>query len=117
MKRFLARLIVALTAAFGASVGHAEIQIGVATPLTGPRAWAGEQVRAGADLAVRDLNEHGGVLGEPLAAVLVDDSVIRIRRSPLRTSSLPTVCRSSSAISALAPPFRLRQSTKTQASS
>ena len=52
---------------------RAEIKIGVATPLTGPQAWIGEQVRAGADLAVRDLNEHGGVLGEPLATVLVDD--------------------------------------------
>jgi branched-chain amino acid transport system substrate-binding protein len=33
----------------------------------------GEQVRAGADLAVQDLNGRGGVLGEPLAAMLVDD--------------------------------------------
>jgi branched-chain amino acid transport system substrate-binding protein len=73
MRHSVGRLIIALAAAFGAPLGHAEIQIGVATPLTGPRAWAGEQVRAGADLAVRDLNEHGGVLGEPLAAVLVDD--------------------------------------------
>jgi branched-chain amino acid transport system substrate-binding protein len=56
-----------------AAPAHAEIRIGVATPLTGPQAWIGEQVRAGADLAVQDLNERGGVLGEPLAAVLVDD--------------------------------------------
>jgi branched-chain amino acid transport system substrate-binding protein len=58
---------------FIAAPARAEIKIGVATPLTGPQAWIGEQVRAGADLAVQDLNEGGGVLGEPLATVLVDD--------------------------------------------
>jgi branched-chain amino acid transport system substrate-binding protein len=52
---------------------RAEIRIGIATPLTGPQAWIGEQVRVGSDLAIQDLNERGGVLGEPLAAVLVDD--------------------------------------------
>jgi branched-chain amino acid transport system substrate-binding protein len=55
------------------SSARAEIKIGVATPLTGPQAWIGEQVRAGADLAVQNLNEHGGVLGESLVPVLVDD--------------------------------------------
>ena len=55
------------------SNAHAEIQIGVATPLTGDYAWAGEETRIGADMAVRDLNERGGVLGEPVAAVVVDD--------------------------------------------
>jgi branched-chain amino acid transport system substrate-binding protein len=55
------------------SSARAEIRIGIATPLTGPYAWGGEQIRAGADQAVRDLNERGGVLGESLAAVLVDD--------------------------------------------
>ena len=67
----------ALAAAFltliAALSAHAEIKIGVATPLTGPYAWNGEQTRAGADLAVQDLNQRGGVLGEPLAAVVVDD--------------------------------------------
>jgi branched-chain amino acid transport system substrate-binding protein len=67
----------ALAAAFLTTIvisnARAEIGIGIATPLTGPYAWAGEQIRAGADQAVRDLNERGGVLGEPLVAVLVDD--------------------------------------------
>jgi branched-chain amino acid transport system substrate-binding protein len=58
---------------FIAAPAGAEIRVGVATPLTGPQAWIGEQVRAGADLAVQDLNERGGVLGEPLVTVLVDD--------------------------------------------
>jgi branched-chain amino acid transport system substrate-binding protein len=60
-------------ALFIATPTRAEIKIGVATPLTGTYAWNGEQTRVGADQAVQDLNERGGVLGEPLAAVLVDD--------------------------------------------
>jgi branched-chain amino acid transport system substrate-binding protein len=58
---------------FIAAPARAAIKIGVAAPLTGPQAWIGEQVRAGADLAVQDLNERGGMLGKPLATVLVDD--------------------------------------------
>jgi branched-chain amino acid transport system substrate-binding protein len=52
---------------------NAEMLIGLAAPLTGPRAWAGEETRAGAEAAVRDLNNRGGVLGEALVTVLVDD--------------------------------------------
>lgn len=52
---------------------RAEIRIGLAAPLTGPRAWAGEETRAGAQAAVQDLNDRGGVLGEALVTVLVDD--------------------------------------------
>ena len=47
--------------------------IGVAAPLTGSMAWGGERTRAGAYMALEDLNVRGGVLGEPLAVVLVDD--------------------------------------------
>ena len=52
---------------------RAEIRIGIATPLTGHYAWAGEQTRVGAVKAVDDLNDRGGVLGERVSAVLVDD--------------------------------------------
>jgi branched-chain amino acid transport system substrate-binding protein len=52
---------------------RAEIRIGLATPLTGPRAWAGEETRAGAQAAVQDLNDRGGLLGEALVTILVDD--------------------------------------------
>jgi branched-chain amino acid transport system substrate-binding protein len=41
--------------------------------LTGGMGWGGEQTRAGAYMALEDLNERSGVLGEPLAAVPVDD--------------------------------------------
>jgi branched-chain amino acid transport system substrate-binding protein len=62
-----------LAVALATSIARAEVRIGVASPLTGPQAWIGEQVRAGADLAVQDLNQRGGVLGEQLATVVVDD--------------------------------------------
>jgi branched-chain amino acid transport system substrate-binding protein len=55
------------------SNARAEIRIGVATPLTGHYAWAGEQTRAGAVKAVEDLNKNDGVLGETVTTVLVDD--------------------------------------------
>jgi branched-chain amino acid transport system substrate-binding protein len=69
----LAALAVALLATIAVSSARAEIRIGIATPLTGHYAWAGEQTRAGADAAVRDLNGAGGLLGETLVAVTVDD--------------------------------------------
>jgi branched-chain amino acid transport system substrate-binding protein len=67
-------LILALAAAFGsASVGHAEILIGRAGPLTGPNAWLGEQTERGVALAVADLNAAGGVLGQQVEMITADD--------------------------------------------
>jgi branched-chain amino acid transport system substrate-binding protein len=73
MKHFFVRLIIALVAAFGAPLGHAELLIGLATSLTGPNAWLGEQVEQGAELAVADLNASGGLLGERVHLLAVDD--------------------------------------------
>lgn len=52
----------------------AEISIGVAGPITGQFATFGEQMRAGAELAVEDINAAGGVLGERLVLEVGDDS-------------------------------------------
>lgn len=65
--------IVALLAAAHAGHVRAEVPIGFSTPLTGPHAWVGEPHLAGTELAVADLNAKGGVLGEPLNLILVDD--------------------------------------------
>ena len=74
MKRFLARLIAALAAAFGtAALGHAEILIGVPGALTGAEAWLGEQLLEGTELKVAELNEAGGVLGKRIELLPVDD--------------------------------------------
>lgn len=74
MKPFLAPLIVAAGWGLGtASLVHAEILIGVPAPLTGGMSWIGEQSERGVALAVAELNTAGGVLGEPVRAVVVDD--------------------------------------------
>jgi branched-chain amino acid transport system substrate-binding protein len=63
----------AALAAAAADHARAEIPIGFSTPLTGPHAWVGEPHLAGTELAITDLNAKGGILGEPLELILVDD--------------------------------------------
>ena len=60
----------ALTAAGQAG---AEIQIGIAGPMTGPVAQYGDMQFSGARMAIERINEAGGVLGEELVAVEYDD--------------------------------------------
>jgi branched-chain amino acid transport system substrate-binding protein len=67
---FIAGLGVLLAAA---SAARGEVLIGLASPLTGPMAWAGASNQLGAESAVADLNAHGGVLGERLELLAVDD--------------------------------------------
>lgn len=52
----------------------AETRIAVAGPMTGQYAAFGEQMRAGAELAVQHINANGGVLGEQLALEIGDDA-------------------------------------------
>jgi len=52
----------------------ADILIGFASPLTGPMALSGERNRLAMEMAVSDLNGKGGVLGEPVILVVVDDA-------------------------------------------
>ena len=69
-KRAAAALAAVILLALPAS---AEIKIGVAASLTGPIAFAGEGTRLTMEQAVADLNAAGGVLGEQLRIVMVDD--------------------------------------------
>lgn len=59
-----------LTAILPAS---AEIKIGVAGGLTGEISWIGEQQEVGARRAVVDINAAGGLLGEQIELVVLDD--------------------------------------------
>ena len=43
-------------------------------PLTGSSSAIGEQMQKGAEMAVRNINEAGGVLGQPLALEIGDDT-------------------------------------------
>jgi len=62
----------ALLATLGSSP-RAEVQVGLALPLTGPQSWSGGESVEAARLAIDDLNAAGGVLGEEVRALLVDD--------------------------------------------
>lgn len=62
-----------LAAALAPLPGEAEIIIGTAAPLTGPAAWTGTFTIEGVGMAVRDLNAAGGVLGQTIETLPVDD--------------------------------------------
>jgi branched-chain amino acid transport system substrate-binding protein len=51
-----------------------EIKVATAGPITGPYAAFGEQMKRGADMAVKDINAKGGVLGKQLSLTLGDDA-------------------------------------------
>lgn len=53
---------------------RAEILIGDASPLTGPVSWAGEQAVVGTEVAVADINARGGLLGQQIQLISVDDA-------------------------------------------
>jgi len=72
MERFVTAAIAVFAAAF-CSPAQAEILIGGAGPNTGPLAWIGEQMQRGAEMAVTDINAVGGVLGEQVRLITVDD--------------------------------------------
>jgi len=75
MKRKLLRLAatIVFTVVYASSVG-AEILIGMAGALTGPNAYQGEQQQQGVELAIEDINAAGGVLGQKLRLISVDDA-------------------------------------------
>jgi branched-chain amino acid transport system substrate-binding protein len=49
------------------------VRVGLIAPLTGGSADFGNSVRLGAELAVKEINEAGGLLGRPLELVIRDD--------------------------------------------
>ena len=67
----VAALAVALTAAAPA---RAQIHIATAGPMTGEYAAFGQQMKAGAQQAVADINKAGGVLGQQLILDVGDDA-------------------------------------------
>lgn len=50
------------------------ITIGASLPLSGEAASYGEQARSGIELALKEVNDAGGVLGRPVRVVYEDDS-------------------------------------------
>jgi branched-chain amino acid transport system substrate-binding protein len=75
MKRLVRSVI--LAAAFASAAGLAkaqDIKIAVVGPITGSNAALGEQMKQGAEMAVKDINAKGGVLGKKLDLILADDA-------------------------------------------
>lgn len=71
----LKTLSVAVAASvMGASAAMADVTIAVVGPMTGPYATFGQQMKAGAEQAVADLNAQGGVLGEQIKLEIGDDA-------------------------------------------
>ncbi len=67
-------LAAASIALLGVASARAEITIATAGPMTGQYASFGEQMRRGAEMAVRDLNAAGGVLGQKILLEIGDDA-------------------------------------------
>ena len=58
---------------FALSPAFADIKIGFQAPLTGPAATDGKSAEIAAQMAVDDINQAGGALGQKLALVSYDD--------------------------------------------
>src|SRR5689334_19566995 len=77
MRKLSLSLVAAAALAAALSTGAAkaaDIVIGVAGPMTGANAAFGEQLRRGAQMAVKDINAHGGVMGKKLKLEVGDDA-------------------------------------------
>ena len=61
------------TTAVGGALAADPIKIGVVTPLTGTYAGIGQQVRWGLDLAAKEINAAGGVMGRTIELTYEDE--------------------------------------------
>ena len=73
-KLLLSGLALGFAAALSTSTAWADIQVGVAGPISGQYASFGEQMKRGAEMAVADINAAGGVNGEQLVLNVGDDA-------------------------------------------
>jgi branched-chain amino acid transport system substrate-binding protein len=71
------KIVLVATAALAVSAGAAwaeDINVATIGPITGQYASFGEQMKRGAELAVKDINAKGGVLGKKLNLIVADDA-------------------------------------------
>ena len=76
MKSVTLRCLIAFLRSFTwvtASV-QAEIKVGIAGPLSGSSLNVGQQQEIGALKAISDLNDNGGLLGQEIVVISVDDA-------------------------------------------
>jgi branched-chain amino acid transport system substrate-binding protein len=77
------------------------VRIGVVAPLSGPRASIGEELVRGAELAVDELNDAGGLLGQDVELVVTDGA--DLVELPRRLADLAEHARVSAVIGPEAP--------------
>src|SRR5262249_58605378 len=53
--------------------GSDTTKVGLGVPITGPNAAFGAQIKEGAEQAIADINESGGILGKKLSSMIGDD--------------------------------------------
>lgn len=73
-KRIITLASALLISALSMASAQAEIVIATAGPMTGQYASFGQQMKAGAEQAVADINAAGGVLGQKLVLEIGDDA-------------------------------------------
>jgi branched-chain amino acid transport system substrate-binding protein len=69
----LAELVAASGLVLRARAAEASVKIGMVVSISGPAAAEGERARNGANLALKEINSAGGVLGKPLQILFEDD--------------------------------------------
>ena len=73
MKTKLMTTLIAATFTVGAQAQTGPIRVGVVTPLSGTYAGIGQQVKWGLDLAAKEINAGGGVMGRSIELVYEDE--------------------------------------------
>lgn len=74
MRRFTGFLLGAVAATALAAAAHAQdVVVATAGPMTGGDAVFGEQMKRGAEMAIKDINDAGGLLGKKLKLEIGDD--------------------------------------------
>jgi branched-chain amino acid transport system substrate-binding protein len=63
----------ALAACSGGGGGSETIKVGIGIPITGSNAAFGAQIKQGAEQAIADINEAGGILGKKISSMVGDD--------------------------------------------
>ncbi|GLS23705.1 branched chain amino acid ABC transporter substrate-binding protein [Labrys miyagiensis] len=73
MKKLLLTSVALAAALAFAGAAQAQIKLGVAGPITGPNAPFGAQLKNGVDMAAKNINAAGGILGQKLEVEVGDD--------------------------------------------
>jgi branched-chain amino acid transport system substrate-binding protein len=74
MHRIIGPIMLSWLSAVVSVPAFAQVRIALAGPMTGANASFGDQLRAGAEAAVAQINSQGGVRGEKLELIVADDA-------------------------------------------